>query len=61
VLLELLDLAHAQDVAAVGELDRAQRVLLDEQDREAVLAQVAQRLEHEVDDERREAERRLVD
>ena len=46
---------------AVGERDRALRTLLDEQHREAAVADRGERLEDDVDDARREPERRLVE
>ena len=54
-------LAADEHVRAVGEGDRVERALLDEQDRDAALADPAQRLEDAVDGERRQAERRLVE
>ena len=53
--------AGAEDVGAVGELDCARGVLLDEQDRHALLAQLLERVEDDVDHDRREPERRLVE
>src|SRR4029079_19538574 len=57
---------HAQltadeHVGAVGQGDRVERTLLDEQDRDAALADTAQRLEDAVDRERREPKPRLVE
>src|SRR6202011_3252934 len=50
------------DVAAVGELERVERVLLDQEHGELVLAvEVADRGENLFDQERREAERGLVE
>ena len=51
----------AQDVGAVGELDRTGRVLLHEQDRDALLAQLVKCIENRVDHDGREAERGLVE
>ena len=50
-----------EHVRAVGERDRQRAALLDEQDRDAVLADAAERLEQRLDDGRREPERRLVE
>ncbi|HEX2071825.1 MAG TPA: hypothetical protein VHF90_09290 [Thermoleophilaceae bacterium] len=56
------DLAgRAHHVGAVGELERAQRVLLDQQHGHAFLAQAGDDREDLVDHRRREAERRLVE
>src|SRR6185369_3678014 len=55
------DLAHLEDVAVVGDLERGARVLLDEQDGDAGRAQSGDRREDVADDERREAEARLVE
>ena len=52
---------HRMHVGAIGDLDRPRRVLLDEQDRHPFLLQLLEDLEDLVDDERREAERRLVE
>ena len=54
-------LAVRDHVRAVGERDRALRALLDEQHREAALADRGERVEDDVDDARREPERRLVE
>ena len=51
----------AEDVGTVGELDRPGGVLLDEQDRDAFGAQLLERVEDDVDHDRREPERRLVE
>src|SRR6266566_6765600 len=56
------DQAVDHDVAAVGELERVERVLLDQEHGELVLAvEVANRGENLFDQEWREAERRLVE
>ena len=51
----------AEDVAAVGDLERPQGVLLDDEDRAAPLAQLDEQVEDGVDHHRGEAERRLVE
>ena len=56
-----VDLAVDQDVGAVGDLERAVDVLLDEQDRRPLVAQAGEELEDLVDDDRRQPERRLVE
>ena len=56
-----LDLAAGENVRAVGELERAVHVLLDEQDGGSLLAQPCQELEDLVDENRCEAERGLVE
>ncbi len=55
------DLPGAQHVAAVGDLERPQGVLLDDEDRAAPLAELDEQVEDGVDQHRREAERRLVE
>ena len=50
-----------EHVGPVGERDRALRALLDEQDRDAAVADLRERREDRVDEGRREAERRLVE
>src|SRR6185312_17409813 len=55
------DAAVLQDIAAVGEAQRYRDVLLDEDDRQPVLAQPADDGEDVVDDARREAERGFVE
>ena len=55
------ELAVRDQVGAVGEADRALRALLDEQHRHAAAADLGERLEDDVDDLRREAERGLVE
>ena len=55
------DLAVRHQVGAVGERDGALRALLDQQHRDAALADLRERREDDVDDLRREAERRLVE
>ena len=55
------DLAVRHQVGAVGECDGALCTLLDEQHRDAALADLRERREDDVDDLRREAERRLVE
>ena len=57
-----LDLtAAAHDVRAVGGLDRAFRVLLDQEDGPALGVKLLEDLEDPVDHQRREAQRRLVE
>src|SRR3990172_8221660 len=53
--------AAPHDVGAVGDLDRARGVLLDEEHRHAFLAELLENLEHLVDDQRRQPERGLVE
>src|SRR5438067_5635484 len=48
-------------MTSVGERNRALRALLDEQDGDASLADGRERVEDDVDDARREPERRLVE
>ena len=55
------DLAVRHQVGAVGERDGALGALLDQQHRDAALADLGERREDDVDDLRREAERRLVE
>ena len=55
------ELAVREHMRAVGERDGALSPLLDEEDPEAPLADRLERREHEVDDRRREPERRLVE
>ena len=57
----LHDAPLLQHVGAVGDVERLQHVLLDQQHRGAVLAHAGDDLEHVVDDGRRQAERRLVE
>ena len=57
---------HAQlrvreHIRPVGECDGALRALLDEQDRDAAVADFGERAENRVDERRREAERRLIE
>src|SRR5919205_4366977 len=57
-----LDRAHAHEVRAVADAERLVDVLLDEQDRHALLvAEPDDQVEDEPDELRREAERRLVE
>ena len=51
----------AQHIATVGDLERAQGVLLDDEDGAALLAQLDEQVEDRVDHHRGEAERRLVE
>ena len=55
------ELAVCDHVGAVGDRDGALGALLDEEHRDAALADLGQRLEDLVDHRRREAERRLVE
>ena len=55
------DVAGLEDVAAVGGVERHQRVLLDEQDRRALRVDLADDLEDLLDEDRREPHRRLVE
>ena len=56
------DAAGLQDVAVVGDIERALRVLLDQQHRHLhLVAQLCDHLIDPVDDQRREAQRRLVE
>ena len=51
----------AQHVAAVGDLQRPPGVLLDDEHRAAARAQLDEEVEHDVDHDRRQPERRLVE
>ena len=53
-------LALAHDVHVIHELERQRGVLLDQQDRQALLLELADRLPHALDDDRGEAFGRLV-
>ena len=53
--------AVLQHVGAVGDLERLADVLLDEQHRQAVVAQAPDQREHLLDEDRRQAERRFVE
>src|SRR4051794_17810651 len=53
--------AVLQHVGAVRDLERLAHVLLDEQHRQAIVAQAPDQREHFLDEERRQAERRLVE
>ena len=53
--------AGAHHVGAVGHLDRARSVLLDQEDRHALILQLLENLEHPVDEQRCETERRFVE
>src|SRR5678816_4164861 len=56
------DATGLEEVSALGELERKRRVLLDEQDRDLLVAiDGAQDLENVGDDERRQAEGRLIE
>src|SRR5258708_17203647 len=56
------DLPGLHDIAAMGEAERVVRVLLDQEHRDLLLlVDLADHLEDLLDDERREAERRLVE
>src|SRR6266540_1830769 len=67
VLLECLrivgegDLARLQHVAAAGDVERHQGVLLDEQDRRPLRVDLADDLEDPLDEDGREPHRRLVE
>ena len=54
-------LSVGEHVRAIGQRDRALRPLLDEQDRDAAVADLAERGEDRIDHRRRETERRLVE
>src|SRR6185295_6355928 len=53
--------ARLEHVAAVGDRQRLEGVLLDQQDRRALLVDLLDRREHLLDEDRREAERGLVE
>ena len=55
------DTPTAEDVCTVGELDRAGGVLLDQQDCDAFAAQLLEGVEDDVDHDRREPQRRLIE
>src|SRR5581483_9668927 len=55
------DAPGVEDVRAVGESDRTRGRLLDEEDRATFRSQLLERLEDEIDHERRKTERRLVE
>src|SRR5262245_41650796 len=55
------DMARRQNVDALGELERERRLLLDQQDAEALPVKLAQCLENFRSDPRRQAERRLIE
>src|SRR2546427_562622 len=55
------DVAALEDIAARSQGERGLRVLLDEQDADALGRELAERAEDFHGDERREAERRLVE
>src|SRR2546421_262511 len=54
------DAPRAKDVGAVGELDGAGGGLLHEQDRDALLVELLEHVEDDVDHDRRQAKRGLV-
>ena len=55
------DLAGLEHVAALGDVEREVRVLLDQQDRRALLVDLGDRLVDALDEDRRDAHRRLVE
>src|SRR5260221_1259914 len=57
----LHDRAGLEDVRAVCDLERLRRVLLDEEDRDALRVDLADDLEVRLDEDRREPERGLVE
>src|SRR5258708_4641619 len=57
----LHDRPGLEHIAAVGDLERLRRVLLDQEDGDALRVDLAHDLEDRLDEDRREAERRLVE
>jgi len=57
----IYEFAAVEDVGAIGDFEREQRVLLDQQDRDAVRLQLAEDAVDLLDDERAETLRRFVD
>src|SRR5207302_1747429 len=55
------DRTGLEDIRAVRDLERLRRVLLDEEDRDALRVDLTDDLEDGLDEDRREAERRLVE